>query len=196
MHRPLPLVFLAATVDAAELPESQAEVVLLGRSNVGKSSLINALANQKNLAKVSNTPGRTQVLACFGLAGGKGTVVDCPGYGYAKAPKAARDSWPAMIEDYLRSREALRMVLLLVDGEIGPTASDLEALAWLRGNRSPLTVVATKIDRVKPSRQLARQRELAAKCEIPHERIVWVSTTAQTGIDQLRRLVLEWLRQD
>jgi GTP-binding protein len=193
MH-PLPLVFLAATVDAQQLPPSQGEVVFLGRSNVGKSSLLNALANQKNLARVSNTPGRTQVLACFGLDGAKSTLVDCPGYGFAKAPKATRDAWLPMIEDYLLGREALRMALLLVDGEIGPTAADLDMLAWLRANGLPLTIVATKIDRVRPSKLHARRQEVATKCKLPVADIVWVSNTANQGIDQLRGLVREWLQ--
>lgn len=193
MHRPLPLVFLAATVDAQQLPPSQAEVVFLGRSNVGKSSLLNALANQKDLARVSNTPGRTQVLACFGFEGSKATLVDCPGYGFAKAPKALRDGWLPMIEDYLREREALRMVLLLVDGEIGPTNSDLDMLAWLRGNGLPITVVATKLDRVRPSHRHARRQEVATKCELPASEVLWVSCTDQQGIDALRGLVRELL---
>ncbi len=195
MHRPLPLVFLAATVDVDQLPPSEAEIVFIGRSNVGKSSLLNALANQKNLARVSNTPGRTQVLACFGFEGTKSTLVDCPGYGFAKAPKATREAWMPMIETYLRQREALRMVLLLVDGEIGPTASDLDMLEWLRGNRMPITVVATKFDRVRPGKRHARQAELAGKCQLPAASVVWVSSTDhQDGIDRLRGLVREWLQ--
>lgn len=193
MHRPLPLVFLAATVDAQQLPPSRGEVVFLGRSNVGKSSLLNALANQKSLARVSNTPGRTQVLACFGLEGAKTTLVDCPGYGFAKAPKATRDAWLPMIEDYLRNREELRMALLLVDGEIGPTAADLEMLAWLRVNDLPVTVIATKLDRVRPSKLHARRQEVATKCELPPTEVLWVSCTDMKGVDRLRALVLEWL---
>ena len=194
MHRPLPLVFLAATVDAQQLPPSQGEVVFLGRSNVGKSSLLNALANQKDLARVSNTPGRTQVLACFGFEGSKTTLVDCPGYGFAKAPKAMRDGWLPMIEDYLRQREALRMVLLLVDGEIGPTNSDLDMLAWLRTSGLPITVVATKLDRVQRSKRHARRMDVATKCALAADDVVWVSNADQQGVDQLRGLVREWLQ--
>jgi GTP-binding protein len=196
MSSPLPLVFVAATVDAGQLPESSAEVVFLGRSNVGKSSLLNALANKKDLAHVSKTPGRTQVLACFRLDPGGGTLVDCPGYGYANAPKGKRDTWVPMIEDYLLRREPLRMVLLLVDGEIGPTASDVNMLGWLRESELPLTVVATKFDRVKPSQRRARQREVAEKCRLPEADVVWVSAIGTNGVDRLRDLVRGWLQDD
>jgi GTP-binding protein len=191
MSSPLPMVFVAATVDAGQLPESDAEVVFLGRSNVGKSSLLNALANRKDLAHVSKTPGRTQVLALFRLEPG-----DCPGYGYAKAPKGKRETWLPMIEDYLQRREPLRMVLLLVDGEIGPTASDLNMLGWLRESELPLTVVATKSDRVKPSQRRARQREVAEKCRLAEAEVVWASATESNGVDRLRDLVRGWLQDD
>jgi GTP-binding protein len=192
MH-PLPLEFLLATVNADELPPSRAEVAFLGRSNVGKSSLLNALAKQKQLARVSNTPGRTQVLACFSLVGTKGTLVDCPGYGFAKVPKEVRDSWQPMLEHYLTTREQLKKILLLIDGEIGPTASDQEFLAWLRSENLPVAVIATKVDRLKQGKRAARQRELAAGCKLSLDEVLWVSSTDNTGIDQLRALVREWL---
>jgi GTP-binding protein len=193
MKRPLHLEFLAAAVDVDKLPRSRSEVAFLGRSNVGKSSLLNALANKKQLAKVSNTPGRTQVLACFQLDGTDKTLVDCPGYGYAKAPKELRQSWLPMLERYLLDREALSMVMLLVDGEIGPTASDLHMIDWLRGHKLPHAIIATKLDKVKPSRRPARQLELAEGCQLPPADITWVSVHDNLGIDKLRTLVRDWL---
>ena len=106
------------------LPESPVEVAFVGRSNVGKSSLINALANRKQLAKVSNTPGRTQLINLFETPS-KGTIVDLPGYGYAKVPGRIRAGWEKMIVGYLLEREELEMVFVLVDGEIGPTKLDV-----------------------------------------------------------------------
>ena len=101
--------------------------------------------------------------------------MDCPGYGYAATSKAVRQSWGPMIERYLVGREELRMAMVLVDGEIGPTKLDLQMLDWLRSNGLPHTVVATKHDKVKSSRRDKRKRELAAACDLEPGDVVWVS---------------------
>ena len=186
--RPLQLHFLASATRTGQLPETPAEVAFVGRSNVGKSSLINALANQKQLARVSNTPGRTQLINIFGHEGG-GTLVDLPGYGYAKVPGRVRRDWPQMIEGYLLEREPLEMVFVLVDGEIGPTPLDVQMLEWLRENGVPHTVVATKTDKVRSSQRQRRKRELADGCRLEPGDIVSVSATKGAGLDQLRALV-------
>ena len=160
----------------------------MGRSNVGKSSVINALANRRQLARVSNTPGRTQLLNMFVLPSG-GTVVDLPGYGYAKVPGRERSTWQAMIEGYLLEREGLELVFVLVDGEIGPTKLDVQMLEWLRASGVPHTVVATKIDKVRPSKLATRKKELAKGCALEQGDIMWVSASKGTGIDQLQRHV-------
>ncbi|MGZ6968269.1 MAG: ribosome biogenesis GTP-binding protein YihA/YsxC [Acidimicrobiia bacterium] len=193
MAGPLQLEFLLSAPDIAHLPRTRAEVAFIGRSNVGKSSLLNAVAGRKKLALVSNTPGRTQLLNCFGLDGSDATVVDCPGYGYANVSKTTRASWQPMIERYLLEREHLEMVLLLVDGEIGPTKSDLQMLDWLRANALPHIVIATKDDKVKSSKRDKRRRELAASCMLEPSDIVWVSAAKDTGIPRLRELVRLWL---
>jgi GTP-binding protein len=192
MTNRLELDFVLSATKVSQLPPSRAEVAVIGRSNVGKSSLLNALAGRKSLANVSKTPGRTQLLNCFELEPGL-TFVDCPGYGYAAVSKAARASWQPMIEQYLLDREPLTMVLLLVDGEIGPTKLDLQMLDWLRTHGVPHSVVATKHDKVKPSVRDRRKRELAAACMLEPTDVVWVSAAKHTGIDQLRDLVHLWL---
>jgi GTP-binding protein len=195
MSAPLEFAFLLSATSVDQLPDTNAEVAFVGRSNVGKSSLLNVVARRKSLANVSKTPGRTQTLNCFAV-GRDATVVDCPGYGYASASKATRASWQPMIERYLLEREALTMVLVLVDGEIGPTKLDAQMLDWLRTNALPHTVVATKHDKVRPAQRDKRKRELAALCMLEPSDVVWVSATKLTGVDRLRELVRLWLGLD
>ena len=192
MSRPLQLQFLATVVETSALPETRAEIAFLGRSNVGKSSLLNALAGKK-LAAVSAMPGRTQVLACYGLENGKGTLLDCPGYGYAQVAKKKRQGWPEMLEHYLHHRENLAKALLLLDGEIGPTESDLYMLAWMRENDVPVALVATKRDKVKPSHRDKRMREVAKACAVDPGDVTWVSAEADFGLTNLREQIREWL---
>lgn len=206
MSSPLQLTFVESASRARTLPPSPVEVAFVGRSNVGKSSLINALANRKQLARVSNTPGRTQLINLFRLdegkmrpAGGKneqslaeepvGTVVDLPGYGFAKTAKKIKGDWPEMIEGYLLEREELVMVFVLVDGAIGPTKLDEQMLGWLRYNTVPHTVVATKLDKVKSSKRATRKKELAAGCMLEPGDILWASATKGDGIDRIRSAV-------
>lgn len=185
---PLQLRFVTSAKRHTDLPDSPGEVAFVGRSNVGKSSLINALANHRQLAKVSKTPGRTQLLNQFVLPNG-GTVVDLPGYGFAKVPGRERAGWQAMIEGYLLDREELDLVFVLVDGEIGPTKLDVQMLDWLRASEVPHTVVATKLDKVKPSRLATRKRDLAKGCQLDQGDIIWVSAAKGTGIEQLAKHV-------
>ena len=189
---PLQIKFVKSATDVRDLPESPAEVAFVGRSNVGKSSLINALANQRQLARVSNTPGRTQLINVFEVPKG-GTLVDLPGYGYAAVPGRVKQGWQKMIEGYLLDREPLVMVFVLVDGEIGPTKLDVQMLDWLRECDVPHTVVATKGDKVKSSKRATRKKELATGCELEPGDVVWVSTHNGANIDVLRSLVLSHL---
>jgi GTP-binding protein len=189
---PLQLEFVLSATEVGGLPPTDAEIAIVGRSNVGKSSLINAVANRKKLAMVSNTPGRTRLLNLFQLKG-HGTVMDLPGYGYAQASQTMRASWGRMIEDYLLAREGLNMVIVLVDGEVGPTKLDLTMLEWADGNDLPYSIVATKQDKVKAMQRDKRRAELAAKCGRKPGEILWVSAAKGTGIDALRGRILGWL---
>ena len=196
MSGPLRLTFVQSASRVDQLPASPVEVAFVGRSNVGKSSLVNSLANRKQLARVSNTPGRTQLINLFEVDGSRtetGTLVDLPGYGYAKAAKTIRRDWPEMIEGYILERPNLAMVFVLVDGAIGPTKLDQQMLDWLRYNVVPHTVVATKFDKVQSSKRSTRKKELAAGCQLDLGDIVWVSATKGDGIDQLRSLVRDWV---
>ena len=177
--------FLTSAPDAAQLGPCRAEVALVGRSNVGKSSLLNALTSQAGLARVSKTPGRTRLINVF-LAGPDRWIVDLPGYGYAAGPRAESDTWQAMIEGYLLGRPSLRKLFVLVDAEVGPTKLDLQMLTWIRHVRMPHQVVAAKADQVKPGRLSARRRDVAAALGLAPDAVAWVSSKKGKGLTELR----------
>ena len=188
-----PVDFVKGVVRMDGLPPAdRIEVCFAGRSNVGKSSLINALTGRKNLARASNTPGRTQEINFFAAGDGR-FLVDLPGYGFANAPKAARANWGRMTERYLLEREGLERILVLVDGEIGPTKLDVNMLEWLRDCDLPFAVIATKHDKVKSSVRQKRKRELAAGCGLEERDITWVSASKGVNLDQLRDRIHRWL---
>ena len=128
-------------------PDTGAEVAFAGRSNAGKSTAINALANRKKLAFVSKTPGRTQAINFFDM-GNHCSLVDLPGYGYAAGPKKESEAWREMIEGYLTGRKTLAMIFVLVDAEVGPTKLDHQMVEWLQAVGIPFRIVATKADQV------------------------------------------------
>ena len=192
MATPLNLTFVQSAPRVVDLPDSPAEVALVGRSNVGKSSLINTLANRKQLARVSNTPGRTQLINMFSLPTGA-TVVDLPGYGYAAVPMREKAKWQAMIEGYLLERPPLRALLLLLDGEIGPTALDLQMIDWIYANEIPTVMVATKSDKVRPSKLAGRKQQVARATRLEENDVFWVSASKGTGVDALRSHVVSLL---
>ena len=180
--------FLVSAPDARQLGPCHAEVALVGRSNVGKSSLLNAVTSQPQLARISRTPGRTRLINVF-LAGPDRWIVDLPGYGYAAGPKTESDAWQAMIEGYLLGRSTLRTVFVLVDAEAGPTRLDQQMVVWLRHVRLAHRIVATKADQVKSGRQVARRRDVAAALHLHPDDLAWVSSTKGKGLTALRNEV-------
>lgn len=170
-----------------QLPASTIEFAIVGRSNVGKSSLINALANRKRLARTSGTPGATQLINIYRLEDAPDRwLVDLPGYGFAKAPRRERDRWAQMIEEYLTERSELAGVIVLIDGLIGPTALDLQMVEWVESIGLPYRLVATKYDKVRPAKRVARRRELSSKLGVDESDIRWVSATTGAGVNALR----------
>ncbi|CAN5300805.1 hypothetical protein BH20ACT3_BH20ACT3_01840 [soil metagenome] len=192
MSPPLRFRFVTSADALERLAETRAEIAFLGRSNVGKSSLLNALAHHRRLAHVSKTPGRTQLLNLFELGDGT-TAVDLPGYGFAAVPGPTRAGWQQMIEGYMLGREGLEMILVLVDGEIGPTRLDVMMLDWLRSHALAHTVVACKADKVKSSQRAARRREVAEGCDVAVDEVIWVSAATGDGTEKLRGLIIGWL---
>jgi GTP-binding protein len=170
-----------------------AEVAFVGRSNVGKSSMLNALARRKGLARVSATPGRTRALQFFDLAFRPTPAArprqirfcDLPGYGYAQVSKAERDRWASMIEDYLRGRDVLRAVVLIVDARHPPAESDHDALAFLQGSGRAVVVAATKTDKLARTRVGAALRGVEADLGLGRGEAVPFSAVEGTGSDAL-----------
>jgi GTP-binding protein len=149
--------FIKSAVKPEQYPHHNLpEIAFIGRSNVGKSSLLNTLVNKKNLARISNTPGRTQLINFFNVDD-KLCFVDLPGYGYAKVPQAIKEQWQPMIESYLSQSEYLQSVILIVDSRHPPTKHDLMMRDWLLAYQIPKIIVATKIDKIPKSK---RQRQI------------------------------------
>lgn len=142
--------FISSYTTLDKLPQNGlAELAFIGRSNVGKSSLINMLCDQQKLAKTSSTPGKTQTINHF-LIDNAWYLVDLPGYGYAKVSKKMRDKWDEMIRLYLKKREALYCVFVLIDSRVPPQKIDIEFINWLGENGIPLSIIFTKADKLKP----------------------------------------------
>ena len=192
---PLDLRFVRSYVDIDDLPHVNTEVAFVGRSNVGKTSLLNALAQRKNLAKTSKKPGATRLMNAFELAPAHSLrwLMDLPGYGFAKVSKAEQAKWATMLSTYIEERENLVSVVLLIDGAVGPTALDLQTVEWLESLGRPITYVATKADKVKPSRSKKRRTELTDKLAVQRSEVTWVSAEKGTGIPELRSRIRELL---
>lgn len=180
--------YLLTETSVERLGPSAAEVAFVGRSNVGKSTLLNALCN-KDLARVSATPGRTRTINVYEAGAGR-WLVDLPGYGFAQGDRQEQAGWGPMIEGYLTRRPGLRMVFCLVDARIGPTPLDAQMLRWVQTQGLPWCVVATKADQVKPSQAAARKRELGQAAGAAGESLFWVSAKENAGLRELRAAVL------
>ncbi|WP_037080219.1 ribosome biogenesis GTP-binding protein YihA/YsxC [Neorhizobium vignae] len=183
-------------------PEGPLEVAFAGRSNVGKSSLINALVGQKGLARTSNTPGRTQELNYFVPDGysGAGTdlppmaLVDMPGYGYAKAPKETVDAWTRLVFDYLRGRATLKRVYVLIDSRHGIKTNDEEVLDLLDKAAVSYQIVLTKTDKIKEPavvKLLAETQEKIRKHPAAFPFVLSTSSEKGKGIEELRQAIAE-----
>ncbi|HYZ90341.1 MAG TPA: ribosome biogenesis GTP-binding protein YihA/YsxC [Myxococcales bacterium] len=184
-------------------PGDRLEAAFCGRSNVGKSSCLNALVNRRQLARVSRTPGRTRLLNFFDVSvaertrsGGRGPahavrLADLPGYGFASGPREERARWKEMIETYLTRREPLRFLVVLIDGELGAQPSDVEMVRWARSLGKRIVVVATKLDRLARTRRDPQLEKIAARLEVPRDRVIAFSAKEKFGVAELWRELLD-----
>jgi len=184
--------YLKTESDALNLGESEAEISFVGRSNVGKSSLINALCQKKKMAYISRVPGKTRTINVYEVKHGR-WIVDLPGYGYAVGSRHERERLGPIIEGYLSSREKLRMIFFIVDAVAGPTKLDIIMIDWLRYRSLPFSIIVNKIDKVKPSRFEQRKKDVVAELVVDVCDISWVSSKKNTGIADLQNIVAKSL---
>jgi len=184
---------LSATVPQQFVRDGLAQIVCAGRSNVGKSSVINCLVNRKNFARVGASPGKTSQINYFKIDG-KCYLVDLPGYGYAKVSKAERERWGRLMENYFQSAGLIQLGILIVDARHKPTADDQTMREWFRASGCPMIVVANKLDKLKKSEiepNMARIREVLQLTE--HDGFVPFSAEKGEGKQQLITAIMEHL---
>lgn len=184
-----PLLIKEARGSGEYPSHSLQEVALVGRSNVGKSSLINTLIRRKGFAAISSSPGKTRSIHFYRLNKGV-ALVDLPGYGFAKVPRKVKESWAAMIEEYLYSRENLTAVIHILDVRHSPSQEDRMMWDWITGMNIPVLIVATKVDKIGRG-QRSKQREMLKKSlqiqgEIP---LLLFSATTGEGREELFRFI-------
>ena len=181
--------FLLAETAHERLPVPEREVAFIGRSNVGKSSLICALTDNWKLARVSKTPGQTRAINVYEARRDR-WMVDLPGYGYAVGPARQRHYWPEMIGRYLSERATLARVYVVLDAETGPGDIDLSMLSWLAEKNIPHRAVGAKTDKVGGSRLGHRRAQIAAEIGRPAEELFFLSAKSGLGVPALRQDVI------
>jgi GTP-binding protein len=177
--------FIKSAVKPAGYPESDLpEVAFAGRSNVGKSSLINVLVNRRALVRTSSTPGRTQLLNFFNI-NGEFTLVDLPGYGFASVPIAVKKEWGPMVRTYLESRRNLKAVVLLFDLRRVPREEDLQLLDWLEELAIPTIPIITKIDKISRNRRLSQIAPILQTTGLPADAFTLFSALSKEGREEI-----------
>ena len=187
--RPCTFFYASQRIDQLPPVTDVPEVALCGRSNVGKSSLMNAMTGQKALARVSHTPGRTRQLNFFDLGEGRLTLVDMPGYGFAQASKTVKADWQGLMFDFLRGRPTLRRVLLLMDARVETKPADRAAMDLLGEAAVSFQLVVTKADGVKPAqleKRVAEVEAIAKKRTAAHPLVLVTSSETGQGMAELR----------
>ena len=192
--RSLEFIGPMASADGWRPPSELPEVAFAGRSNVGKSSLINTLLRRSKAARVSNTPGRTREINFFKV-NERFVLVDLPGYGYARIAKTRKAEWLPLIEGYLRQAPTLRGVVQLLDVRHAASTDDLQMLDFLADVGVPTIVALTKIDKLRPNELPVRMRELALQLQLDEEQMIPFSATTNAGRDDLAASVVALVEQ-
>jgi GTP-binding protein len=182
--------FIKSATKPSEYPPGKIpEIAIAGKSNVGKSSLINTLVNRKNLARTSSQPGRTQTINFFRV-NGEISLADLPGYGYAKAPLEVREGWKPMVESYLQTREEICLVILILDARRGASPDDLNLLDWLDYHQIPSLIVYTKADKLSQMERARQERNLSADPLLANRPVLFFSAVTGEGKDELWKQIL------
>jgi GTP-binding protein len=176
-------------------PEGPPEIAFAGRSNVGKSSLINALVNRRRLVKTSATPGRTQLLNFFSV-NGELVFVDLPGYGYARVPARIQKNWGPMVERFLRSRGTLQGVVLILDIRRRPGSEEDDFIDWLLETAISVVLVLTKADKLSKSRQIQQMGAIAGDLGLSRDRLICFSAKSRQGVDAVWDAIHHLLETD
>ncbi len=185
--------FVTSAAKPSQWPDHPGpEVAFAGRSNVGKSSLINTLLGRRNLVKTSSRPGRTQLINFFSI-NGDFMLVDLPGYGYAKVPRAVRKTWLPMIEKYLLRRPHLKGVVALMDMRHLPTRNDHDLVAWLKYHNLAFQIVLTKADKLSKNQRRSQLRKIAAALETDPGNLCVFSAKTGLGKEELWTVIEGWL---
>ena len=181
---------LSATVPAQFVHDGLPQVAFAGRSNVGKSSVINRVVNRKNFARVGASPGKTTQINYFKIDG-RLYLVDLPGYGYAKVSKAERDRWAELIGDFFDSERSFNLVVSLVDIRHDPSKLDHDMIDYLQGNEFNFIVCLTKADKLSRTQQARQAAAIKKQLNVPAENVIITSSQTGTGIDELKRRIAE-----
>jgi GTP-binding protein len=185
--------FHRAAYSAIDFPQDQRpQFAMVGRSNVGKSSLINATLKRKSIARVSNTPGKTQAVQ-FYLIDERFYVVDLPGYGYAKVPQSVKRWWGALVQSYIESSDALRLIFLLLDIRRTPSDEDLQVSQWATNHGIDTRILLTKADKLSKNQLAARRSEIAKELAVDPQMLIACSAVTKQGIEEVRREIAKRL---
>lgn len=169
-----------------------AQIAIVGRSNVGKSSLINLLTNNSKMAKTSSTPGRTRLVNYFNI-NNKFYLVDLPGYGYHKASKSIANEWDSVMNDYFSDNEALKLVFVLLDSRVGVTDLDKQMLDYLAEHEIPAIIIITKADKISRSEMGINMSKISKEIRFNKDLIVATSALKKQGVERIENLIDEYL---